>query len=88
MSGEGARLSDETVDTPQTCPDCRHQAHGEWCPNLASDNDCACTTVVACVDAACRATSPEGCKYPMWMVCGFPGRRPARQVSPPGEARS
>lgn len=26
-----------------TCPKCRHAAHADWCPNMASDNDCACT---------------------------------------------
>lgn len=59
---------------PDTCPDCRHAVHGEWCPNLASDNDCACTTVTRCRDKACSATTSEGCKYPRWTLCGFPGR--------------
>ncbi len=24
------------------CPDCGHQRHGEWCGNIASDNECDC----------------------------------------------
>lgn len=38
-------------DNPQeaagtdTCPKCKHRAHGSWCPNMASDNDCSCTFV-------------------------------------------
>jgi len=27
-----------------SCPVCKHAPHGEWCPNMASDNDCSCTT--------------------------------------------
>jgi hypothetical protein len=29
----------------ETCPTCRHRAHGSWCPNLGSDNDCSCSHV-------------------------------------------
>lgn len=27
----------------ETCPKCRHAAHGNVCLNMASDNDCDCT---------------------------------------------
>lgn len=31
--------------TSERCPECRHAPHGTlgFCPNMASDNDCACT---------------------------------------------
>jgi hypothetical protein len=29
---------------PDRCPHCGHATHGDWCPNMASDSDCACTT--------------------------------------------
>lgn len=25
------------------CPECGHAPHGNWCANMASDNDCSCT---------------------------------------------
>ena len=36
---------------PDTCPDCGHSPHGSigFCPNMASDNECSCTSIYTTV---------------------------------------
>jgi hypothetical protein len=33
-----------------------------------------------CIDMACAATTTEGCRYPLWTMCGHPVERPARSA--------
>lgn len=53
--------AEEATDVPR-CPKCYHAPHGNWCPNMASDNDCDCTYVPPYKPAPGRDEAPGGAR--------------------------